>query len=330
MGKAIAFDQALQAFSALDVVVLGDLFLDMFVGMSPQQGAVEDGAGVWSAQSPRMQLGGAGTVGRVARSMGARTRIVAVSGADSFSDVLKAHVVRTDGPELSLVEVRGRKTATKIRFQGEDGRNVIRVDWEDREGYSQATLDQLLDQVEARVTPQTVLLCADYARGSAALWRSDRFNELCRRVRYVAADSQSMPADLPRTMRLLKKNRAEDAALRAHLGLSRAPVEESFDQVFGRLNLESTVDKYLVTLDADGMVATSAGGEARKPSFLRRYVSEAGAGNAAFVVFGFCDLLGLSLDDACALASVAAALTMEKPGSDVCTLDEVRDAVRRL
>jgi D-beta-D-heptose 7-phosphate kinase/D-beta-D-heptose 1-phosphate adenosyltransferase len=218
------------------------------------------------------------------------------------------------------VKERGRPTTEKQRVIGNLGHQLVRLDYERTDSISVATEKALLARVAKELPAHGALLISDYAKGvlsprtlasCIALARRRRVPVLCdpkpRDPSYLKAVSgvTLLTPNLGEAQRLA----GSDVAV-ADLGL--------------RLK-RATGGAVLVTMGADGMALFPTKGEMKHfPALAKGVVDVSGAGDTVAGVMALATAAGLTLLEGAVLASRAAAIVVEKPGTATVTLRELR------
>jgi rfaE bifunctional protein kinase chain/domain len=155
-GPAIV-DELARRVAGRRVIVVGDAMVDDDVIGTVDRLSPEAPAPVLRATSVRSGLGGAANAAAGLRALGADVALLAVVGDDHHGATLR-DLALADGIDCSQLLTRAdRRTTVKQRLV-DRGRQLARIDYEDRDPIDSATVRQLLDGVD---------------RGGASARRSD-------------------------------------------------------------------------------------------------------------------------------------------------------------
>lgn len=323
----------LQRFAGLDVLVVGEAFLDSWVsGPSPRL-AREAPVPVVSVERTVTAPGAAANTAANAAALGARVRFLSVVGDDADGAALR-RVLRERGvPDDDVLSAAGRRTVTKRRVLAGD-QMLLRVDDGDTDALPGDVVEELVRRLDALVPRCDVVVVGDYDAGLFVPRLLDRFASAQESGRLLVVDART-PLRWARVRpAALKPNAAEVASLLDETGAARlaaARGEDRVDAVVGsaeRVLATSGASVVAVTLDTDGAVLL----ERDRPPH-RLYTSPApptrsnGAGDSFTAAFALALGAGADASSAAELGAAAAAVVVQSPGTSVCSAAELRAAV---
>jgi len=153
-----------ERFREARVLVVGDLFLDLFVYGGAERISPEAPVPVLRKGSDMTMLGGAGNVVANIATLGGQVHLVAAVGADQTAQqvhgLLNGLGIATDG----LITAEYRPTATKTRFIAQH-QQVLRVDDEIVGPLNAVENNELLRAVAGALPSCGVVVLSDYAKG---------------------------------------------------------------------------------------------------------------------------------------------------------------------
>ncbi len=154
----------LHRFAGKRLLVVGDVMLDRYVFGKVDRINPEAPVPILLAESARLSTGGAGNAAKNAAALGAKTTLVAVTGADGSADDLKTAGQR-EGYQSVLIEDSGRRTTEKRRYLIRS-QQMLRVDDEDTEEIGSAVETRVIEAIETEVGRVDAILVSDYAKGA--------------------------------------------------------------------------------------------------------------------------------------------------------------------
>lgn len=309
------------------LLVVGDLMLDRFTCGVADRVSPEAPVVVVQATAERAQPGGAARVAAAVRSLGAAVSLAGAVGDDPDGRALLALLEQAGVDCRAVVVAADRPTTAKERFAAAAGGGepvpLLRVDRESRAPLPGPVAGRLAGRLRQPLTECDAVLVADHGKG---VCQPELLAELL-----AAAAARGVPALVDpargadparyRGAAALLPNRAEAAAL---LGWELKGVADG-RAAAGRLLVQTGAAAVLLKLDRDGLVLA-----AREPGLLH-YPSRAGvvrdvtgAGDVVLAAAGLCRAAGAGWDAAAALASVAAAVAVERPCAELPTRPELR------
>ena len=308
------------------LVVVGDVMLDRYVDGSSTRLSPEAPVPVVDVTGESERLGGAANVALGLARLGARVVLVGVVGADDAGRRVRSLLDDVPSIDARLVVDPDRVTTTKERVRV-DGRHVVRVDREQTDPPSEATVGAIARMTRGALGAAPVLVVSDYAKGAvdATLLGSLEDRPL------TVVDPKHVDVERYRGADVLAPNRAEAIAAASSVGSAHdLTLAESVQALHTRLPGTALV----VTCGADGVVWSERGDEggalASMPAFARHVTDVTGAGDS--VVCGLAAGLaaGIDLADAIVLASLVAAVAVESPGTAAPTWEQVEVLARSL
>lgn len=173
--------------AGIDLVVVGDCLLDVWLHGRQRRVSREGGAPVVEIGHRATSIGGAGRVAVHAGRLGARVRLVSVIGDDHAADELCSHL-SSEGIDLSgIVRDKTRSTITKVRVL-DRGVLTSRTDSGSRTPPPEPTLDLLAGAVGDCLEKGIPIVVSDYGLGSAGEHLRGRLRDPASRYLALAAD----------------------------------------------------------------------------------------------------------------------------------------------
>ncbi len=319
----------LPAFSAAEVVVVGDFVADEYVYGETERISREAPVLIVRYESSELKAGGAGNAAQNLAALGVRVRAVGIVGDDALGTALLDEL-EAGGIEVSgILRVKGRATEAKTRILA-GGRStrrqqMIRLDRAPREPLPAAAMRRLVREVERAGRRASAVLASDYGSGALSPQAIDALREVKRGGVPVCADSRYALRSFT-GLTMVKPNEVEleaasGVSLSAPGGLARAA---------RLLQRRVGCDVLLVTRGRNGMSVFRRGAP---PVDVPAHgghdaVDVTGAGDTVAATFTAGLAAGGDAVSAARLANVAGALVVQKPGTATVTRDELAAELR--
>lgn len=315
----------IERMARIKLAVIGDVMLDHFVYGAVERISPEAPIPVLKVEREAKMLGGAGNVARNATALGARVSLVATVGDDDAGRRVAELVGAESSLSGDLIVLPGRPTTVKVRYVAQ-GQQLLRADREDAAAVSADVERRLLESVEAAVNDADVVVISDYAKGTVSRAIAVRAVATARKLKKPVIVDTKVPDVRPFAgATLLTPNARELAALTGLPVASNADVEAAAVQFVKDFDLGGLV----VTRSERGM---SVVGRGQTPEHLaaeaREVYDVSGAGDTVLATLALALGAGAPLQDAAALANVAAGIVVGKSGTAVVRADELLRVLR--
>jgi len=289
------------------VLVVGDVMLDRYWFGDVDRISPEAPVPVVRIARSEERPGGAANVARNVASLGAKTSLLSVVGADEAGRAID-RLVAADGVAASLHHDPSLPTTVKLRVIARQ-QQLLRIDFETRP--SQEVLAAKLKDFGDRVRDADVVVLSDYGKGGLAHIGS-MIEQARAAGRKVLVDPKGEDWAKYRGATLVTPNRAE---LREVAGrwTSDADLAVRADKLRRELDLEAL----LVTRSEEGMSLFTAEGAVHIPAVAREVFDVSGAGDTVIATLAALVSAGAPLADAMAIANQAAGVVVGKLGTAV-------------
>ena len=308
------------------VLCVGDVMLDRFVYGDVERISPEAPIPVFRILSERVMLGGAGNVARNISGLGGRTRFVSIVGNDQAGRDVTTQIGKICDLEARLITDTSRKTTIKTRYVA-SGQQMMRADDETVASLDGTTRTSLLDAATLGMENCSALVLADYGKGVL----SDGIaGELIRMARLkaipVIVDPQGSTYDAYMGATLVTPNRKE---LTDATGLSANTTDEIIIAA-SKLARQSGIEAVLATRSGDGMtLVRNADNHAHYPAEAKEVFDVSGAGDTVVACITTALAAGICIEQAVALANVAAGIVVGKLGTAVAYADDLIDSLHQ-
>jgi D-beta-D-heptose 7-phosphate kinase/D-beta-D-heptose 1-phosphate adenosyltransferase len=314
---------AIPDWSRAPVLVVGDLILDRFVQGAVRRISPEAPIPVVEVTGERRVVGGAANVAHNILALGGKVTLLGAVGEDRHGDSLRALLAQLGLDPEGALRVPGRITTVKTRIIAQH-QQVVRVDRETREPLDEELWESLEIRIRERLSSHRALVVSDYAKGIFTASRLKTLGRLAQEtgIPYVV---DPKPAHFPYPgATVVTPNRQEAAAIYGRTFATKELVRVAAD-LFGRTDW----DAILFTLGEEGMALAHRDGSVERIfARVREVFDVTGAGDTVVAALALALASGIPLLDAARLANAAAGVVVGKPGTAVCSAQELAEALR--
>ena len=295
------------------ILVVGDVMLDRYWFGDVSRISPEAPVPVVKIERSEERPGGAANVARNTASLGARTQLLSVVGADEAGQALTRLMVGS-GIEASLHEDAQLSTTVKLRVLGRQ-QQLLRIDFENAPTHE--VLQAKLAEYESRVGECDAVILSDYGKGGLA-----HIGDMIRLARAagkpVLVDPKGDDYARYTGATVLTPNRAELREVVGRWG-SEAELTDKAQNLRRQLGLEAL----LVTRSEEGMTLFREGEVSHEPARAREVFDVSGAGDTVIATLTVMLASGLDMAAAMRIANRAAGVVVGKLGTATCTLHEL-------
>lgn len=304
------------------VAVVGDYMLDGWWTGRIERIAREAPVPVVALSEQRHVPGGAANTALTLASLGAHVLAVGSLGLDGAAEELRAHLIRAHVDVARLARVPGARTTTKVRVAVDD-QLLLRLDRTQQGDWPSTARRALVAHTREALAGSDALLICDY--GSALL--DDTV------VAAIAKLSRPpvviVDAHDPAKWRRLRPDVITPNAVEAErvLGVELGSGDGRADRAAraaDRLQRATGARAVLVTLDRTGTVLLRPGLPPHRTTASPAPEHQAsGAGDVLAATLTAALAAGSGLEDAVETAQAAADIAVARPGTCVCTLEDL-------
>ncbi|MDQ2695657.1 MAG: bifunctional D-glycero-beta-D-manno-heptose-7-phosphate kinase/D-glycero-beta-D-manno-heptose 1-phosphate adenylyltransferase HldE [Pseudomonadota bacterium] len=305
-------------FSQARVLVVGDVMLDRYWHGSTARISPEAPVPVVKVEHLEERPGGAANVAVNIAALGARARLLGITGADPAAAALAGRLERL-GVEDHCLRLEDASTITKLRVLSRN-QQLLRLDFED--AVARPGPPRLWEAARAQLAEAGVVVLSDYGKGAL-----DGVQDYIRQARGaglpVLVDPKGADFARYRGATLITPNSAEFEAV-AGPARSDGELVDKGMALLRALDLEAL----LVTRSEHGMsLLRRDAGPLHLPARAREVYDVTGAGDTVIAVLAAGLAAGLELPEATALANLAAGVVVGKLGTASVTVSELRRAL---
>jgi D-beta-D-heptose 7-phosphate kinase/D-beta-D-heptose 1-phosphate adenosyltransferase len=314
-------------FDGVRVLCVGDVMLDRFMHGEVARISPESPVPIILLGDSNAVPGGAANVGRNVSALGGHCTLIGCVGDDPAAEELRRSLSECGRIAPVLVPQPGRPTSEKTRFVAQ-GQHLLRADRERPGPIDDATVTDIIAEVEQRLHEHDVLVLSDYAKGVLTDGLVAGLTSAARMAGVpVVVDPKSARLARYAGATVVTPNTGETQAA---TGID--PHEDADAVRAGRAVLDTaSVDAVLVTRAARGMTLVERGTEAvHLPASAREVFDVVGAGDTVVATLALMLGAGESLADASRIANAAGGLVVGKHGTATLTRAELHEELVRL
>lgn len=299
--------------------------LDHFVYGTVERISPEAPIPVLKVQRETRMLGGAGNVVRNISALGASATLVAVIGDDAAGQAVDDLIKAEPHLKSALLTIPGRPTSLKVRHVASN-QQMLRTDRETSTPLDAGEEARLTAILQQEVSRADIVILSDYAKGVLTPGIISAVCSLARaQGKRVIADPKSVDFTRYVGVHVLTPNAKE---LAAATGL---PVsgDVAAAAAAGRALQTAGLEAVLVTRSEQGMTLVARNAEpAHYPAQAREVFDVSGAGDTVIATLAVTMAAGAPLQEAVAIANVAAGIVVGKSGTAVVRPDEIAQAMQ--
>lgn len=318
-------EKCLKNMAAARILVAGDIMLDRFVYGAVERISPESPVPVLSISRENAMLGGAGNTLANLAGLGVKARALSVVGNDEEGAQIRKLAEAQGIDTAGLLIDDERPTIVKTRFLA-GHQQLLRTDFERKQPLSSAKEKALLQKAEELISNVDALIISDYGKGMLSDHVICALIEQAKAKKIpVLVDPKGFDYARYKGASVITPNKKE---LGEATGLTRLASDEDIVIAARKLINQSGVEAVVATRSRDGMSVVQNKGE---PLHLRTKDIEvfdvSGAGDTVIATVAAALAAGAALNDAAALANIAASIVVAKVGTAPIRLQELQDAL---
>jgi rfaE bifunctional protein kinase chain/domain len=315
----------LAAARDINVLVVGDLMLDVYLRGAALRISPEAPVPVVRVEEEWRALGGAANVAANVVALGSKCTVCGTTGADRAAEQLRTELRSYGISDEGLLELASRPTTVKTRVMARH-QQIARYDHEVDDDLTPDEAAALVARIKQLAADANVIIIEDYNKG--VLVREVIDGTLAAAAQFaipVVVDPKSRFFFEYVGATVFKPNLPElAAALRDRVMPDDAQWMEQTRQRLGCANL-------LLTLGEDGMAVMAEDGEhIRIPTVARSVYDVSGAGDTVISVTAVALAAGATVGEAAILANYAAGIEVRKAGVATVTPAELLHEIEEL
>jgi D-beta-D-heptose 7-phosphate kinase/D-beta-D-heptose 1-phosphate adenosyltransferase len=306
-------------FDRARVLVVGDLMLDRYWYGDTSRISPEAPVPVVHVGEAEERPGGAGNVALNIAALGGHADVLGLTGDDEAG---RALTQRLEGDEVCchFEVVADRPTVTKLRVISRH-QQLIRLDFED--GFHDVDSSALQSRYEQLLAKADAVVLSDYGKGTLSAVQA--LIAVARQAgKPVLIDPKGSDYSIYHGATLITPNLSEFEAV-----AGRCRSDEELEAKGEVLRRELELDALLVTRSEKGMTLIRKDQPVlHLPTRAQEVFDVTGAGDTVISALAASLAAGLELDEATALANLAAGVVVGKLGTATASVPELRRAIR--
>ncbi len=316
--------EGIDKFSSCRILVVGDVIMDEFLWGRVERISPEAPVPVVQVEEESLVLGGAGNVVNNIISLGGQALLCGVTGNDAMGRELVHMLQEMNSPTHGLVVEDRRPTTIKTRVIAHS-QQVVRVDREEREPVTEASIERIITTVEEQIDSIDAIVVSDYGKGVVAQGLMETIRLLTRgRQITLTVDPKVQNVALYKGVTLITPNHQE-AELMSGIVIND---EESLRRAGTRLLDELGCQMVLLTQGDRGMTLFEGNGRATQiPTVARKVFDVSGAGDTVTGTFTLALAAGLTPRQAAVLANLAAGIVVGEIGTATVAASRLKEVL---
>ncbi len=317
------FEQLFTGFQSIRVAILGDVMLDTYWWGSVDRISPEAPVPVVALKNKELRVGGAANVALNTASLGAKTTMISIVGADADGEQL-VQLLKEKNIDTSYIRsVSNRVTTNKTRVMSRN-QQMMRLDAEITTDIDEATENMLIEQVKHCLEEQQpqVLIFEDYNKGVITERIIQAVTALCKeRNVIIAVDPKKKNFLSYKDVTIFKPNLKE---VKEGLNLSVDHIDlSSLQQIHQRLQEHLHHQISLITLSEKGVFYQDETSHKIIPTHIRNIADVSGAGDTVIAVTSLCYAATRDMHLAAEMANIAGGLVCEQVGTAAIDRDRL-------
>lgn len=307
-------EELVQAFSKLNVLIIGDVILDSYLWGNVERISPEAPVPIVAVKKRENRLGGAANVAINIQSLGATPLLCSVIGNDEhsrdFLELMQSMNMSVDG----IYRSKTRTTTVKTRIIG-NNHQMLRVDDEIDDEVSTADRNQLFKKISSIISDKKVdvIIFEDYDKGVISKSLIEQVTELARKKKIpVAVDPKKRNFNNYKNVTLLKPN-LKELKDGLKLDIEKFDIAE-IQKAAEKLSNNNSIDTVLITLSEQGAYVYNQREQKHVPAHIRNIADVSGAGDTVISVAALCLASDLTPGTMAILANLAGGIVCEKIG----------------
>ncbi len=316
--------ERIQGFSGVRVLVIGDVMLDTYLHCRAIGVADEAPVPLLEIREQSNALGGAANVARNLAQLGAQTGLVGLVGSDAQGNVTRT-LLQESGVDGYLLQTR-RPTVLKTRVLAGD-HYYLRLDEEQPSPLTDSENVALATHIETRMSHVDLVVVSDYDKGMLSSVLVERIEQSARQHHLkILADLKPRNVLQWRRLDLITPNLAEALSLCSLLHPGVEPIHASAE-IAESLRSVLHCDVVLKMGSQGMLIAPASGSIGQLDAVCHSPRDTSGAGDTVLATLAASIAQGADLEEAAWLASLAASVSVSRPGTHAVSAAELIDAV---
>ena len=309
---------AIPDFTQANVLIVGDVMLDRYWSGETSRISPEAPVPVVHVKDNEERPGGAANVALNIASLGGQVTLLGYTGDDEAGKSL-ADILKKQGVDTQFIKLNNKPTVTKLRIMSRH-QQLMRLDFE--EGFRGENHSNLISKYQTLLQNTDVVVLSDYKKGT--LENSRELISIAHELgKIIIVDPKSHDFSNYQNATLLTPNLQEITAVIGSW--------ENDDKLFSKsqaLLRQHNINNLLITRSEHGMSLVQQNGElSTLPTRAREVFDVTGAGDTVVAVLAAAWSVNVPLEQAIALANLAAGIVVAKVGTATVSQNELEQAL---
>ena len=316
--------EGIDKFSSCRILVVGDVIMDEFLWGRVERISPEAPVPVVQVEEESLVLGGAGNVVNNIISLGGQALLCGVIGNDVMGRELVHMLQKMNSPTHGLVVEDRRPTTIKTRVVAHS-QQVVRVDREEREFVSEASIESITTTIKEQVGSIDAIVVADYGKGVVTRSLMDGMRSLSQGSQTIlAVDPTVRNVALYKDVTLITPNHYEAQQMSG----IQIEDDQSLRRAGAHLLEELGCQTVLITQGDKGMTLFEGNGETTQiPTVARKVFDVSGAGDTVIATLALALAAGLIARQAAVLANLAAGVVVGEIGTATVSASRLKEVL---
>ena len=305
-------------FSNARVLVVGDVMLDQYWYGNSRRISPEAPVPIVHVRDDEMRAGGASNVALNITALGAQAKLLGMTGDDLNAEKLNK-LLSEQQVECHLQKCNTHDTALKLRIIAQH-QQMIRLDFED--DFADIDKSELLEQFSTLLDETDIVIFSDYNKGT--LTNVNAMLQLAKQKGIpTIVDPKGTDFSKYQGATLITPNWSEFETI-----VGPCKTDQQLEEKGEALRKELKLDALLVTRGEHGMSLIRADNALfHLPTYAREVFDVTGAGDTVIGTLAASLAAGAEIEDAVALANLAAGIVVRKLGTATTSLAEIHDTL---
>ena len=314
--------EGIDKFSSCRILVVGDVIMDEFLWGRVERISPEAPVPVVQVEEESLVLGGAGNVVHNIIALGGQAFLCGVIGNDAMGRELVHMLQKMNSPTHGLVVEDRRPTTIKTRVVAHS-QQVVRVDREEREFVTEASIDRITTTVKEQIGSIDAIVVADYGKGVVTRSLMDGMRSLSQGSQTIlAVDPTVRNVALYKDVTLITPNHYEAQQMSG----IQIEDDQSLRRAGAHLLEELGCQTVLITQGDKGMTLFEGNGETTQiPTVARKVFDVSGAGDTVIATLALALAAGLTARQAAVLANLAAGVVVGEIGTAAVAASRLKE-----
>lgn len=315
---------AVDRFSEMTVLVVGDVMLDEFIWGTVERISPEAPVPVVNVNRETKLLGGAANVINNIISAGGRAALAGVVGNDAQGREIVKMLEGAGVDSGGVILDKSRPTTIKTRVVAH-AQQVVRFDREEKRALESRTVNGLYEFLERMADEADAVIISDYGKGVVNQPLMNKVLDVFKKPgRIIAVDPKVQNFQLYRNVSTITPNHHE-AALGAGMVIDS---EETLIKAGQKIIDDLDCASVLITRGEQGMSLFERDAEpVHIPTVAREVFDVTGAGDTVIGILTLGRAAGLSRLESAILANFAAGVVVGEVGTSAVTAQSLKDIV---